>query len=96
MDPAASRPPWTRRGSARGKALAQNRRTKSLDALLPALYLRGISTGDFQEALSALLGKEAPCLSPAVISRLTGESGQTNTSILAIDVPRDRQSSFDP
>src|SRR5476651_384656 len=49
------------------------RRTKSLDALLPILYLRGISTGDFQEALAALLGKEAPNLSPAVISRLTAE-----------------------
>ena len=49
------------------------RRTKSLDALLPALYLRGISTGDFQEALAALLGKDAPNLSPAVISRLTAE-----------------------
>ena len=49
------------------------RRTKSLDALLPVLYLRGISTGDFQEALAALLGKEAPNLSAAVISRLTGE-----------------------
>ena len=49
------------------------RRTKSLDALLPILYLRGISTGDFQEALSALLGKDAPNLSPAVISRLTAE-----------------------
>jgi hypothetical protein len=36
------------------------RRTKSLDALLPILYLRGISTGDFREALSALLGKDAP------------------------------------
>jgi hypothetical protein len=36
------------------------RRTKSLDALLPILYLRGISTGDFQEALTALLGKDAP------------------------------------
>ena len=47
------------------------RRTKSLDALLPILYLRGISTGDFQEALAALLGKEAPNLSPAVITRLT-------------------------
>ena len=35
--------------------------------------LRGISTGDFQEALAALLGKEAPNLSPAVISRLTAE-----------------------
>ena len=49
------------------------RRTKSLDALLPVLYLRGISTGDFQEALAALLGQDAPNLSPAVISRLTAE-----------------------
>jgi putative transposase len=46
------------------------RRTKSLDALLPVLYLRGISTGDFQEALAALLGKDAPNLSPSVIGRL--------------------------
>ena len=49
------------------------RRTKSLDALLPILYLRGISTGDFQEVLSALLGQDAPNLSPAVIARLKGE-----------------------
>jgi putative transposase len=49
------------------------RRTRSLDALLPVLYLRGISTGDFQEALTGLLGKNAPNLSPAVISRLTAE-----------------------
>src|SRR5947209_9212877 len=49
------------------------RRTKTLDALLPVLYLRGVSTGDFQEALAALLGKAAPNLSPAVISRLTAE-----------------------
>ena len=49
------------------------RRTRSLDALLPVLYLRGISTGDFQEALAALLGQNAPNLSPAVISRLTAE-----------------------
>ncbi len=47
------------------------RRTRSLDALLPILYLRGISTGDFQEALSALLGRDAPNLSPAVVTRLT-------------------------
>ena len=47
------------------------RRSKSLDALLPVLYLRGISTGDFQEALSALLGQDAPNLSPGVITRLT-------------------------
>ena len=47
------------------------RRSKSLDALLPVLYLRGISTGDFQEALAGLLGKDAPNLSPWVIGRLT-------------------------
>jgi putative transposase len=47
------------------------RRTRSLDALLPVLYLRGISTGDFREALAGLLGKDAPNLSPAVISRMT-------------------------
>ena len=49
------------------------RRTKSLDALLPVLYLRGISAGDFQEVLASLLGKDAPNLSPAVIARLKGE-----------------------
>ena len=49
------------------------RRSRSLDALLPVLYLRGISTGDFREALSAILGAEAPNLSPGVISRLTAE-----------------------
>jgi transposase-like protein len=47
------------------------RRSKSLDALLPVLYLRGISTGDFQEALTALLGTDAPNLSPGAIARLT-------------------------
>ena len=49
------------------------RRTKSLDALLPVLYLRGISTGDFQEALAALLGRDAPNLSSSVIGRLKEE-----------------------
>jgi putative transposase len=46
------------------------RRTKSLDVLLPILYLRGLSTGDFQEALGALLGKDAPGLSASSIARL--------------------------
>ena len=46
------------------------RRSKSLEALLPWLYLKGVSTGDFSEALQALLGAEAPGLSPATISRL--------------------------
>ncbi|MCA1510444.1 hypothetical protein I6F31_05550 [Bradyrhizobium sp. NBAIM01] len=45
------------------------RRTKSLSALLPVLCLRGIWTGDFQEALSARLGKDAP----SVISRLKAQ-----------------------
>jgi putative transposase len=49
------------------------RRTRSLDALLPVLYLRGVSMGDFGEALAALLGKEAPNLSPSVVARLRGE-----------------------
>src|ERR687885_303824 len=49
------------------------RRTRSLAAVLPVLYLRGLSMGDFQEALGALLGKEAPNLSPAVIARLRDE-----------------------
>ena len=47
------------------------RRSKSRDALLPVLDLRGISTGDFQAALRALLGQDAPNLVPGVIARLT-------------------------
>jgi transposase-like protein len=46
------------------------RRTKSLEDLLPWLYLKGISTGDFSEALAALLGAQAPGLSASTISRL--------------------------
>jgi putative transposase len=49
------------------------RRTTSLEALLPVLYLRGVSSGDFQAALAALLGKDAPNLSPSVIARLKGD-----------------------
>jgi transposase-like protein len=49
------------------------RRTRSLDALLPILYLRGVSMGDFQEALAALLGRDAPNLSASVIARLRDE-----------------------
>jgi transposase-like protein len=44
-----------------------------LDTLLPVLYLRGVSMGDFQEALAALLGQDAPNLSPSVMARLRGE-----------------------
>ncbi len=77
---AVSRPKVRDRGAAEGEERIRftsailprwARRTRSLDALLPTLYLRGISTGDFQEALSALLGKDAPNLSPSVVGRLT-------------------------
>jgi len=46
------------------------RRSRSLEVLIPILYLKGISTGDFEEALAALLGKDAPGLSVSTIARL--------------------------
>jgi putative transposase len=46
------------------------RKTRSLEALIPWLYLKGVSTGDFSEALAALLGTDAPGLSQTTISRL--------------------------
>jgi transposase-like protein len=46
------------------------RRTKSLEVLLPILYLKGISTGDFEDALAALVGQDAPGLSASTIARL--------------------------
>lgn len=49
------------------------RKAQRVEAALPWLYLRGISTGDMQEALSVLLGAEAKGLSPAVVSRLKAE-----------------------
>ena len=46
------------------------RRSKSLEVLIPVLYLKGISTGGFEEALAALLGKDAGGLSASTIARL--------------------------
>ena len=46
------------------------RRSKSVSDVLPILYLRGLSTGDFREALPALLGDDAAGLSPSAITRL--------------------------
>ena len=48
------------------------RRAKSVEELLPWLYLKGISTGDFGEALQALLGTDVPGLSATTITRLKG------------------------
>jgi putative transposase len=46
------------------------RRTRSLEELIPWLYLKGISTGDFSEALAAILGPDAPNLSATTVTRL--------------------------
>jgi putative transposase len=47
------------------------RRTRNIEELLPWLYLKGVSTGQFEEALAALLGTDAPGLSAATVRRLT-------------------------
>ncbi len=51
------------------------RKTRSIEELLPWLYFKGISTGDFQEALGALLGPNAAGLSSSTISRLKADWG---------------------
>jgi putative transposase len=52
---------------------AYMRRSPKVTEVLPILYLRGLSTGDFREALPALLGEDASGLSPTAITRLTVE-----------------------
>lgn len=49
------------------------KRARSVEELLPWLYLKGVSTGDFQEALAALLGEQAQGLSANTISRLKAQ-----------------------
>ena len=49
------------------------RRSPKVAEVLPVLYLRGLSTGDFREALAALLGDDAAGLSATNIARLTNE-----------------------
>ncbi len=49
------------------------KRAKSIEELIPWLYLKGISTGDYQEALSALLGDHAKGLSANTVSRLKAQ-----------------------
>jgi len=48
------------------------RKTKSVEELIPWLYLKGISTGDFSEALKALVGPDCPGLSATTVTRLKG------------------------
>jgi putative transposase len=48
------------------------RKTKSIEELIPWLYLKGVSTGDFSEALAALVGPDTPGLSASTVTRLKG------------------------
>jgi putative transposase len=79
IGPVAVRAPRVRdRGGPDGERIRFNsailppyaRRSKSREVLIPILYLKGISTGDFAEALAALLGPDAGGLSAATIARL--------------------------
>jgi len=49
------------------------KRARSLDELIPWLYLRGVSSGDFQEALNALVGEQAKGLSANTVTRLKAQ-----------------------
>lgn len=61
------------------------RRSKSIETLLPILYLKGISTGDFSEALPALLGKYTAGLSASAIRRLKDGWLDEHTSVSLFD-----------
>ncbi len=56
------------------------RRTKNVEELLPWLYLKGVSTGQFEEALAALLGSDAPGLSASTVRRLVSSWQQEHES----------------
>ena len=68
------------------------RRSRSLEVLIPILYLKGISTGDFEEALAALLGKDAPGLSASTIARLKEVWLDEHEHWNGIDDPTDAKS----
>ena len=62
------------------------RRTKSLEVLIPILYLKGVSTGDFEEALGVLLGKDGGGLSASTIEAANFLASLANvSSILEVD-----------
>jgi hypothetical protein len=71
------------------------RRSPRVESVLPLLYLHGLSSGDFREALPALLGPEAAGLSSSAILRLTkalplGDVAQRKTVALALDARGDQ------
>ena len=66
------RPPEQREKFASAILPPYLRKTRSVEELIPWLYLKGVSTGDFSEALAALLGPDAKGLSATTITRLKG------------------------
>jgi len=76
IGPVSVRLPKTRDRGGKGRCFRSEmlppclKRTKRLEAVIPWLYLKGVSTNDFDEALQALFGESAKGLSPASISRL--------------------------
>lgn len=66
------RPPRDREKFASAILPPYLRKTKSVEELIPYLYLKGISTGDFNEALAAILGPDAKGLSATTVTRLKG------------------------
>jgi putative transposase len=66
------------------------RRSKSLEVLIPILYLKGVSTGDFEEALAALLGQAAGGLSASNIARLKDAWADEHTRWLKRDLSSKR------
>jgi transposase-like protein len=76
IGPVPIRVPKTRDRAGEGRCFRSEllppylKKTKRLDAVLPWLYLKGVSTNDFDEALKALFGESVKGLSPATISRL--------------------------
>jgi putative transposase len=64
------RPPEARETFASALLPPYLRKTKSVEELVPWLYLKGVSTGDFSEALAALFGPDAPGLSATTVTRL--------------------------
>src|SRR6202048_4888938 len=72
------------------------RRSKSLEVLIPIIYLKGISTGDFEEALAALFGTDAPGLSASTIARLKEAWSQEHARWQKRDLSAKRYLYFGP
>ena len=78
VGPVGVRVPRTRDRSGAGRCFRSEllppylKKTRRVEAVVPWLYLKGISTNDFDEALTALFGESVKGLSPATIARLKG------------------------